>query len=277
MFKKINTTKNYIKSLILNIIFKSNFLLSRLYADDELRNFIAKFREKYVSCELVCIGGDGDGSYLVPNDLHNVKYCFSPGVDYSADFEKELSDRFGIKSFLADASVTSAPIDNQNFVFLQKFIGSANNPKYITLSDWIYESIGNDSSKKILQMDIEGGEYDVFSFEDSSTLASFSTLIIEFHNLERLFNKPFLQIFSSIFEKIYKNFSICHVHPNNGCGLLTIKDITVPKVMEVTFIRNDLLANLKTNNEISLPHSLDSKNAPDKPDIVMPELWWKHL
>lgn len=267
--------KNYIKSIILKIFFKSNFLLNRLHADHDLLNFIEKFKKKFVSCDLINIGGSGDGSYLVPNDLHNVKYCFSPGVDYSADFEKELSDKYGIKSFLADASVTSAPLNDPNFKFVQKFIGSTNNDKYITLSDWINESIGQDPSTKILQMDIEGGEYDVLTFEDSFTLASFSILIIEFHNLERLFNKPFLQTFSSIFEKIYKNFSICHVHPNNGCGLLTKNNISVPKVMEVTFIRNDLLENLKTNNNITLPHPLDTKNVLDKPDIVMPGLWWK--
>ena len=36
--------KNYIKSIILKIFFKSNFLLNRLHADHDLLNFIEKFK-----------------------------------------------------------------------------------------------------------------------------------------------------------------------------------------------------------------------------------------
>ena len=30
---------------------------------------------------LIRIGGDGDGSYLVPDDLEGITACFSPGVN----------------------------------------------------------------------------------------------------------------------------------------------------------------------------------------------------
>ena len=42
--------------------------------------FIARFKQKYVYCDLVRIGGEGDGGYLLPDIMNKVRYCFSPGV-----------------------------------------------------------------------------------------------------------------------------------------------------------------------------------------------------
>ena len=147
----------------------------------------------------------------------------SPGVAYTANFEKELSENYNIKSYMADASVENAPIQDKNFEFVPKYLGSVSKSEFITLSDWIEESIGDDKRPKILQMDIEGGEYDVLIVEDADTLALFSTMIIEFHGLERMFQRDFLRMFSAIFEKIYKFFSICHAHPNNCGGVVELE------------------------------------------------------
>ena len=53
---------------------------------------------------LIRIGLENDGGYLIPNILNKIKFCFSPGVGKSSNFEKHL-EKFGITSFLADNSV----------------------------------------------------------------------------------------------------------------------------------------------------------------------------
>ena len=264
-----------IKSIIRQATFKQHILLEKLDACNELKEFIRRFKSKYVSCDLIRIGGDGDGGYLLPNNLNDIEFCFSPGVDYTAKFEHELSSSYGIKSFMADASVNASPIADDNLHFIPKFLGSRTFDKFITLSDWVQKSIGNSNGARILQMDVEGGEYDVLTYESSETLSQFSTMIIEFHGLQRLFQSNFLMIFSSIFEKIYSNFSICHVHPNNCCGTAKLREIEVPHIIEVTFIRNDLIPKLSRRKKISLPHPLDRKNVEANLDIRMPEIWWK--
>ena len=236
--------------------------------------FIARFKQKYIYCDLVRIGGEGDGGYLLPDIMKKVSYCFSPGVYDVSTFEQELSQKYNIKSYMADASVEKAPVEDENFNFIPKFLGSVTRDNSITLSDWMQNSIGNNKSQKILQMDIEGGEYDVLTLEDSQTLASFSAMVIEFHYLEQMFQPLFLKMLSAIFEKIYKNFSICHVHPNNCCGIATLDEVPVPRVIEVTFIRNDLVPRSVAKN-IELPHELDRKNILLHPDLIMPEIWWK--
>ena len=262
-------------SKIKQLAFKNHVLMERLGSAEHIKNFINRFKEKYVAIHLTRIGGNGDGGYLLPNNFDGIQYCFSPGVDYTAAFELELSQRFKIKSFLADASVDQPPFENKDFVFIKKFLGSRTNEDYITLSDWMDQNIPNEIDSNILQMDIEGAEYDVLSFESAITLSKFKYMIIEFHNLQNIFEKNFLRSINAIFEKIYLNFSICHVHPNNTGGIASLDGVSVPRVMEVTFIRNDLIDSLKSPEKISLPHYLDQKNVPNVADIVMPEIWWR--
>ena len=102
------------KSIIRQAAFKKHVWIEQLNSKSELEVFLSQFRKHYISCDLIRIGGDGDGGYLLPNVLDDVSYCFSPGVDYTANFEKELSEKFNIKSFMADASVKQAPLLDNN-------------------------------------------------------------------------------------------------------------------------------------------------------------------
>jgi|688.fasta_scaffold553736_1 hypothetical protein len=266
-----------IKNFILEQAFKKGILLDRLEPSSKLKNFIKRFSENYINVDLIRVGGDEDGGYLLTNNLDEVKYCFSLGVGGSINFEKELSQSYGIKSFMADGSDDIISFSEKNLLFTKKYIGSRTYDDNITLTDFIFSSIGNSLDNKILQMDIEGSEYEILSYESIETLSSFTTLIIEFHELQKLFQAEFLRSCQSIFEKIYLNFSICHVHPNNCCGIAEIDQIKVPRVMEVTFIRKDLVSRFKNNTKnISVPHKLDVKNMKHLPDVKMPENWYKN-
>lgn len=240
----------------------------------DVRAFIERFRTHYINTNLIRIGGNGDGGYLLPDILDRVSHCFSPGVSRVADFEADLSQNYGIKSFLADASVQEAPTHDPNFTFAPKFLGSRTEGQFVTLSDWMAESLDGSENELILQMDIEGGEFDVLTTEDASTLARFSVAIIEFHRMERLFESHFLRTVSAMFDKLYQNFSICHAHPNNCCGVKAINGIDIPSVFEVTFLRNDLVDPLRSDQPVHLPHPLDKKNVLTKDDIEMPRPWW---
>lgn len=254
---------------------KEKLLQSRASDPNTLLRFIERFRENYVSTELVRVGGEGDGGYLLPDILSNVSHCFSPGVSFTADFEAELSRNFGIRCLLADASVEAAPLSDPNFSFVQKFVGSRTEGQLTTLSDWMSASLDGSERDLLLQMDIEGSEFDVLTLESNDVLERFGVIIVEFHGMERLFDEHFLSSVSAIFEKLYQKFSVCHVHPNNIGGIASLGEIEVPRLFEVSFVRDDLLRSLEPGREIVLPHPLDAPNVPDMPDISMPAMWWK--
>jgi hypothetical protein len=240
-----------------------------------VQSFINAFRNNYVSVDLIRVGGNADGGYLIPDIRAQLSHVFSPGVSDIANFENELSVSHGIKCFLADASVESPPLMNENFDFTKKFLGSYCDDVYITLSEWMRCSLKGTESELLLQMDIEGGEYDVLVYESLETLSRFGVMVIEFHGWQRLFQKSFSRMVRGIFEKIYPAFSICHVHPNNCCGIASVDNINIPRVLEITFIRKDLIPDYASSKSVVLPHSLDKANIPSKEDLIMPHEWWR--
>ena len=264
-----------IKSKAKRILFKNGLLLEDAIETDKILTFIERFKKHYVSVDLIRIGGDNDGGYLLPDILNDIEYCFSPGVYYTATFEKMLSEKYDIKSFMIDASVDSEPFKDKNFEFEKLFLGTYNSSNVITLQDWLDKKINSEENNLLLQMDIESSEYDVLTTESIETLKRFSCIIIEFHSTEKIFDRYFFRMISSIFEKLYREFSICHIHPNNVCGIETFKNISVPRTFEITFLRNDYVKKLKKDTPISLPHKLDQKNSEKYEDLIMPEIWWK--
>lgn len=256
-------------------VYPQGVLVDRLMGKSQVSEFFDNFRANYRWLELIRVGGPGDGGYLVPDILDSVSACFSPGVDQVASFESELSSVYRIPSFMADASVDSPPISDERFSFEKKFLGAKNNDTFMTLGSWI-ERCAPGRDDLLLQMDIEGGEYDVLTFESEQTLAKFKCMAIEFHNADRLLDRCFYRFFCAIFEKIFANFSVCHVHPNNCCGVASFDGVEIPRVFEVTFIRNDMLNAVKPLDvaERNLPNILDEKNVPHNDDIRMPKIWW---
>jgi len=90
-----------------------------------------------------------------------------------------------------------------------------------------------------------------------------------------MFDNNFLKMISAIFEKIYKNFSICHVHPNNCSCIASLNGIDVPRVIEVTFINKKFAKDCSKGEEIFLPHPLDSSDLNKVSENIMSEIWWK--
>lgn len=265
------TINSWIKAAAL----RQSVVIERVSVGHELSHFFARFRENYLSLDLIRVGGEGDGGYLLPDNLSTIRYCFSPGVGQTAHFESELSRNYGIRSFMADGSVSASPVQDPNFEFQQRFLGARTHGHTITLSDWVRQSVPEENAGMLLQMDIEGGEYEVLAYESAQSLSRFSTMIIEFHGVHHLFEQHFLRMFSGIFEKIYENFTICHVHPNNCHHVSRMGDFEIPGILEITFLRNDQVSQFLNKSEVNLPHPLDRPNDANHPELRMPDIWWK--
>jgi hypothetical protein len=258
------------KSLVKNMLMAAGFHVSRSTPRDELRSFFEKVRPQRSKTPLIRIGGDDDGGYLVPDDLAGVTACFSPGVAETADFEREMVAR-GIRCHLADYSVEKAPITHELVDFEKKFLTAENTGMSFTLASWVQakEPGGRDF---ILQMDIEGGEYDVLLTADQELLSKFRVIVVEFHELNRLFDQSGFQLLKCAFAKLLRDFTVVHIHPNNHCDQYQQNGIAIPTVMEFTFLRNDRVS--EQQPETAFPHPLDRKNMPEKPDLVLPRCWY---
>jgi hypothetical protein len=243
---------------------------SQTNASDVL-GLIQELRPLDCGKNLIRIGAAGDGGYLVPEDLVGLEYCFSPGVNYTSDFENHLAD-LGIKSFLADYSVDGPPISRPEFTFDKKFLGSSNRGPYITLASWKDKYLKEYTGDLILQMDIEGFEYQVILNTPDQLLRQFRVLVIEFHDLGRIFDPFAFQFFSASFRKVLEFFHVAHIHPNNCCGSVKKGDIEVPKVIEITFLNKNRVTGMTPSE--AFPHKLDVDNFPENRPLPLPKCWY---
>ena len=250
--------------------------------EPDLRNLIAGLRPVNTEHPLIRIGGKRDGGYLIPDDLEGISACFSPGVGATTRFEEELARRYRISCYLADASVTAPSFDPALAPWLdfeRKFIGNRGAaPDVMRLNDWITAKCGPMANRRdhgrhdlLLQMDIEGGEYDVLPATPGSTLRRFRILVIEFHDLHRLFDAGWRYHAQRIFNKIIQDFYCVHIHPCNFGSVVSAGGIDCPDVMEMTFQRKDRVQ--RPEPVLSAPHPLDRACNPWGPDIVLPDLF----
>lgn len=236
---------------------------------DALREFLKMVRPVTTNHPLVRLGCDGDGGYLVPDDLDGLSACFSPGVSTVADFELSLANR-AIPCFLADYSVEQAPVQHPLVNFEKKFLGITNDDVFTTLDAWVNQHAPN-KTDFLLQMDIEGAEYDVLFDVSDETLKKCRILVIEFHHLDRLIIAEGFRFLNLIFKKLDKYFKVVHIHPNNCAKPYTYDDFEIPPIMEFTFLRRDRISN--SHPATSFPHAFDQPNIPPLQDVQLPRCW----
>ncbi len=233
-------------------------------------SLIEKLRPRDCGIRLIRIGGDRDGGYLIPDDLEGIEYCFSPGVNTTSTFEDHLAN-LNIRSFLADYSVDSPPITRNEFTFDKKFLGAANHDEYFTLAAWKDKYLKDYDREIIMQMDIEGCEYEVILSTPDELLMQFRIIIIEFHFLDKVFDRFAFRTISSCFNKLLQYFHVVHIHPNNCCGSVRRGGVVVPRVIEFTFLNKNRVNS--SNAQVVFPHKLDADNATNMPPLPLPKCW----
>ena len=121
-------------------------------------------------------------------------------------------------------------------------------------------------------MDIEGSEYSVIMNTPDELLEQFRIIVVEFHDLHKLFDAVTFRLFAACFEKLLQYFHVTHIHPNNIGGSVRSGDIEVPKYLEITFINNRRVR--QTKRRLSFPHPLDAPNDPAYPRLDLPKCWY---
>lgn len=244
--------------------------VTRQTAPADVRRLIQKLRPQDCGVELIRIGGDADGGYLLPDDLEGIEYCFSPGVGTLSGFETHLAD-LHIKSFLADYSVDAAPVSRPELIFDKKFLGSSDRGPFMTLASWKNKYLPDYTGDLILQMDIEEAEYEVILSTPDSLLDQFRIIVVEFHELHKLFDPFGFRLISSCFEKLLERFCVVHIHPNNIGGSLKRDGIEIPKMLEFTFFNKKRVHSAKP--QTIFPHKLDRDSFATL-SLPLPKCWF---
>jgi hypothetical protein len=187
------------------------------------------------------LGGYRDGSYSIPDDLEGITHCFSPGVGPSSAFESDLAER-GMHVFMADASVEGPAANHPNFHFTRNHVASYSDPQkcLVSMDEWVSAKLGGvESGDLLLQMDIEGAEYEVIHAMSEALLQKFRIIAIEFHHLNQLRHGIMCSYMKSAVEKLLKHFKVCHSESNLAAGTFKVGSSRFSRLCEVSFIRKD--------------------------------------
>jgi len=242
---------------------------------EQLKALIEKLWSYDVGMEMIRLGAEKDGGYLVPDDLEGIEACFSPGIDKTTVFEMDCSKR-GMKLFMADRSVEipNLNLPPEKYAFLKKNIGVTNSADFITMDEWFNVSQLDPGADLLLQMDIEGCEYLSLIATSEDLLKRFRIIIVEFHDLHNLWEKNFFNQAEAVFNKLLQHHTCVHLHPNNYAKVLSLNGVEIPNLIEFTFIRNDRI-NEKTF-QTHFPHKLDCDNTFNK-NVVLPRIWYNSI
>ena len=247
-------------------------------------DFVNQFKVYDLGVEKIRIGRNQDGGYIYANqDLNKIDTVYSFGVDCEMGMEShfhEINPTAKINMYDPAGKLYS---QNYDKVKMDKFVSelpsyckfrnmgvcgdNISNEHLIPLSKLITQN-GDNKNRLLLKMDIEGGEFDVFSNTYINYLLLFDQMSIEFHfNLN---DNSFIQTYSNVLKKLNEHFYMFHIHANNYAPVCTVNGHSIPSVLEISFAKKSLFPNAVPSTVANKgTEYLDFPNNPNAPEIKL--------
>lgn len=195
------------------------------------------------------MGKDNDGGYVI-HDGFKYDTLIGCGISNDISFEEDFIKKYDTKCFAFDGTIEKIPDTNHTIKFIKKNISGKNTKTESNLHEIIER---NDNI--FLKMDIEGGEYDFIESLNETQLNKIQQIAIEFH-------RPFMKKRWKCIEKINKTHYLCHIHPNNCCGVSTYNNTEIPNLFECTYVRKKSIDYQPELSTEKIPSKLDMVNVP---------------
>ena len=253
---------------------------------------LADFRP--VACDsLARVGGPNDGGYVVPLDaIAAADALLSFGLSHDWTFERDFrkrNPRAVIHCYDHTVTVQSAMLYSfgqmlrfvlrwngrylrKSFAWMDYLVFFRGRNVHFRQRIWrdqsnnsatIADAFGKlaENSQVFVKVDIEGSEYRILD-DLLDHPANIVALAIEFHDVDIL-----TQRFTSLVEKIKREFHIVHIHGNNLAG---VTPSGFPMAPEITFLSKRFFDSSPQPTRLSYPvKGLDSPNYPGMPDIEL--------
>jgi hypothetical protein len=232
-----------------------------------------------VDCKKERLGGLHDGGYVmaeIPEHKQGRKIAYSFGISDYDPWSLEMVKR-GYEVFQYDGTVEKGPYNDPHIHFFRYMITGSSIPQdnERNLRQIIREN-GHDGDDIMLNIDIEGAEWDFFASLGDADMSQFEQIVVEFHNINITVNDDAsFEKQKMVLQKMNRTHQVIHLHGNN-CGSVTVLSglRLLPSVMEVTYVRRIDPAAQKPEHEFAecseeFPGDLDSSNDPLLPDISL--------
>lgn len=210
---------------------------------------IHKLLTPYHLAPKIRLGANHDGGYILSSQ-HLTEYLISCGCADNTTFEQDYINKVPNAHIEIYDGTSKCSWTHQNAHF--------NNRNVYKLSDL---SIKDDC---VVKMDIEGSELPIFHNIDDH-MNKITQLVFEIH----MSKVGSLDQWVTLFKNINKTHTLFHIHGNNHeYGMR----YGVPDVLELSYIRNDLMSHKTVETNTFPIHGLDFANCTTRPDLFLN--WW---
>lgn len=225
----------------------------------ELKNIL----KLYISNkDLRWFGNQGDGGYLLVNDLSKSDLIISGGIGFNDTFEKDVG-QYVRSIIMFDHTIRNYNPPLDNCIYFPLKISNKSNSNSIAIDEIIKNFPADDY---VLKLDIEDDEYHVIDAIKPATLMAFRQVIIEFHNIDRKIQFDYAKLIR-VFHKLNENHSPVSIHANNYGGYAYLGDDSFPQTLEVTYARKGSYE-LTLANRLVL-HPKQQKNAAEYDEFML--------
>jgi hypothetical protein len=204
----------------------------------------------------VRIGGDGDGGYVMFEDLR-CDGAVSVGVGPDVSWDRDIAER-GIPVVMFDHTVRRLPDDVPGGVFHR--VGVGNGDRLQSLPKLIEMAGFSGSNNLMLNIDVEGAEWDVLNTVDSQCLLRFRQIVCELHGFDEIDGGALGDRIVNALERLSETHVPIHLHANNYARIARFGDLWFPAAIEVSWVRRELLPQTSPTDRIRSSH--DRPNDP---------------
>lgn len=180
------------------------------------------------------IGREHDGGYLMLDEFCPDMVAYSFGICDDVSWDKAIAEK-GIACFMYDHTINRLPEEHELFHWSQEGICDVDKVEHCsTLETFIKRNGHEGRTDLILKMDVEGAEWNAIAATDSSTLAQFSQMVFELHDM---YSSSLHGKICKFLSKINKTHQPVYVHGNNWADYERTGNLVMPWALEVLYLR----------------------------------------
>lgn len=220
----------------------------------------------------VRIGGANDGGYvMVDRGLDNTS-VYNFGIGNEVTWDQAMAER-GNTVYQFDHTIDVPPPVVGSTAFTRKGLGAYSDDSFVSLSDALSANGDNDRSDLVLNIDIEGGEWDILPNLSPHELTPFTQIVMELHGLlNAIVDSKFrTRVYESL-RVLYATHQLVHVHANNWGAHAMANGVFGYDVLEVTLVRKTDWEFIECDERF--PRDQDRPNCPHRPELRLGD--WAH-
>lgn len=227
--------------------------------------------------KLIRLGKDYDGGYVVPEKAINESDAlFGYGIAGDISFEDQFALKYDKLAFGFDCATNPEEIRRQikseKCKFIHECIGTdkyiynyQKSSELVSTFDQQIDKLGLKNKNIFIKMDIEGAEYEAMNtILDSNE--NVTGIVIEVHFSD---NPNQIIKLINLINKIERKFKLVHLHANNaGAGAFQAPNLIgkIPRIIELTYINNNLVKKYEPMKDLKFPKKIDMKNLSEAND-----------